>query len=487
MLVWWPILSESSVFIPAEYELQRSQNRVKILEEELRLVSRGGELAAHISGSFNLKSVQQLPNGAVTVNIVSQHPRTAEAMCQAGAQHVFHIGLYDISSGAPISAGLLAGCPAEEKALHATVPGLWLTSALPTRLQACAMVELFNADGGQLNASDGTACRRLAIPLGARFGCINFTRSYSNGVGAQSHGSARGGAPCRHAASSTPGAWFKGPPLPGSRWPAFAWQPALCKLRSGGDTARIKVATHRWLRVLGDSVTHSLASAIGQAFAPRWAFKGPSASEADPGGGPPKWSCRCTKSGRCVSFEKFFDVWGSSALDIPSTPKRHGLTDFVANMSNKAHTQLSPSVTYISLGSHDVMSGGDETYAQRLHKGFRRFLQSAGAHAHVILATSTAWAVGSEVPAKFLKLGARCLATNFRVQMRNQVAAQAFLSACASTQVCQVIDLFSPTLPWIHPDQGVYTRGDPVHFHGHLQATHKCHWADRLIADALLY
>ncbi|KAL3927888.1 MAG: hypothetical protein SGPRY_002626 [Prymnesium sp.] len=138
----------------AEYELLRASNRVKLLEEELRLASGGSVLNAAISSLFQLSEAVVLPDRRLSVSLVANgQAGEPEAFCTAGAVHVFHIGLYALSSVSPIGAGLVASCPQTAGlAKHETVEGLHVPET-PTSMRVCAMIELFNTRSLELNSS----------------------------------------------------------------------------------------------------------------------------------------------------------------------------------------------------------------------------------------------------------------------------------------------------------------------------------------------
>ena len=99
----------------------------------------------------------------------------------------------------------------------------------------------------------------------------------------------------------------------------------------------------------------------------------------------------------------------------------------------------------------------------------------------MVLALETARGV-SGIPPRFHGMDTICQGTNLRRQYKNSVQARALLDACAALgrTRCRVLDLFSPTLPWI-ADPCVYKSGDPVHFR-----MLGVHWMKRLLTDVLL-
>lgn len=193
------------------------------------------------------------------------------------------------------------------------------------------------------------------------------------------------------------------------------------------------------------------------------------------------WFAECDEHRRCLSYYSWFDHPSYKTLGIPAIPP----ADMLAWVANATQTAvLRPWATYISLGSHDSVSGGDTPYATRLQRGFHSLARALGPTARVILGTTTARAGGDAYPTRLLHVSGSCYLTNLRGQRRNEAAANAFMEACTPEQKCKVVDLFSPSLPFIHLDQMVYKKGDPIHFKGHLLKNVKA-WAGRLILDAL--
>ena len=83
-----------------------------------------------------------------------------------------------------------------------------------------------------------------------------------------------------------------------------------------------------------------------------------------------------------------------------------------------------------------------------------------------MLALETARATNA-TPAKFrLPASEACLATNWRVQQRNEAAAAALRAACRHQPGrCRIADLFSASLPLAFVREA-YRPGDPVHLQG---------------------
>ena len=137
---------------------------------------------------------------------------------------------------------------------------------------------------------------------------------------------------------------------------------------------------------------------------------------------------------------------------------------------------------YLSTGSHDNLRIGSDGEARAWYRvGLTRWLRELPKETTgVVLALESARGVAG-IPPKFGGLDAICHATNLRRQKKNQAQAVAMVNACARLGIpgCRILDLFSPTLPWIS-DQRVYEPGDPVHFQ-HLGVR----WASYLLADVL--
>lgn len=451
-----------------EYELLRASNRVKVLEEELRLASGGSVLNAAISSLFQLSEAVVLPDRSLSVSLVANgQAGEPEAFCTAGAVHVFHIGLYALSSLSPIGAGLVASCPQTAGlAKHETVEGLHVPET-PTSMRVCAMIELFNTRSLELNSSGTAGCSRLSTMVGMDLmpnACVNLTTQPVQSSAREA---------CRHLSERTPGYWDV----------ASGWHPLGCNQAS---SARIHSSFHpelRWMRVIGDSITWNLMGSLKQAFAgsEKWLatqeLKRVQAKK-------PVLICQCTESGRCLSFESWYSMGGTPRIPLHNV---RDLSAFVQNISGIY--QPVPSAIYISLGSHDVLGGGDSVYMRGLEAGFLHFLErmlSIGSPSAVLLATTTA--IGMQMPNKIVHIRTqRCRMTNYRVLKRNEAASRAFFSACNSQRIanaCRVVDLFSPTLPWIKASDRCYKQADPIHFQGFLRRRADL-WAGRLVTGAL--
>lgn len=260
-----------------------------------------------------------------------------------------------------------------------------------------------------------------------------------------------------------------------------------------------------WVRVLGDSVTHgalragALQAALRRAYPPHDAAGGASewlavTSEAlnplKPTG--QRWELICEHapadpaSGKkrtwrldpphalCVSYEPWYDG-PSPSLNVPGPPPR--LETFVRNATAGRHLH-DGRLTYLSLGSHGKILGGDAEAERRLAVGMRAMLQAqqdaVGAATgstrppppRVVLALETARA-NYATPAKFAGSSPAsafgCQLSNMRVHYRNVATRRAFTTACtAQSARCAVLDLFAASLPLIF-DAEMFKEGDPIH------------------------
>lgn len=320
-----PALVEPSQYSAIEYaelrqELRRNQNRVRVLEEELNVSRRGGELSAHVADAFSLiyraSDLRIIPTSADT-----------DALCDSGATHVFQVTIENATAAREsLRSGFsVVGCPRTTSDGLLAVPRkeLYLLLALrpETPLRACVHVELFNGDADNMLATDGTPCRRLALPLSVPFtrGCVHMKANSSAAVLGLSR--------CTYTKASPPGAWQRG-----------EWRSTDCDdTRQHGRRPRREL---RWMRVLGDSVTLLLKDALFDTFAHNETLSADlSAVETSPVSSAGhelaqreiRWQCECTESGRCVRSSGRLGVpagWPLHPLPIASwLPPGCPLTD----------------------------------------------------------------------------------------------------------------------------------------------------------------
>ena len=162
---------------------------------------------------------------------------------------------------------------------------------------------------------------------------------------------------------------------------------------------------------------------------------------------------------RWLSYFNSFDTGGMGCLHIPPV------------LGERSHLPLSleakllavgPPLVYYSYGSHSGNVGGDALTVARDRCGFRAFLSAQPAGTQLVLALESAHGLG--VPSRFALGGhSVCKASNLRIEARGLAAVQALRAECRDAERCRVLDLFSPTLPYIYDDL-VYRRGDPIHF-----------------------
>jgi len=240
--------------------LRRAENRVKVLEEYQKVNAASGASGAlemHIADTYDLRAAVERPDGAIQVRI-GRAPHTADALCDDGAMHVFHLTLK--LESAAIAAAMLAGCPTSTVPLSAVVPGLTAVG-LPrdSQLSVCATIDLYNTRASQLNSSNGAPCRRLAIPAALRMShCINVTRDSARAIESR-----RPSGHCTHVAATTPGFWLGG-----------SWQPSQCRLREASRVHSMHPPSTEhpaWLHTIGDSVTQG---AVVQALRYAWGALG---------------------------------------------------------------------------------------------------------------------------------------------------------------------------------------------------------------------
>ena len=244
--------------------------------------------------------------------------------------------------------------------------------------------------------------------------------------------------------------------------------------------------TTEWLRILGDSVTWN----IRQAIAAAWMGE-PSALtvvEMSHGGTPegapvglthgrPSWVVfRGATTGRLASAEFYFDAGddvGNATVPAPPGADLLGALHKASCAPPESGRTLAPppcpprprapTLVYLSFGSHAKQIGGGH------ERRYRPALDAVlGASSEgLVLALETARATNA-TPAKFrLPASEACLATNWRVQQRNEAAAAALRAACRHRQPgrCRVADLFSASLPLAFVREA-YRPGDPVHLQG---------------------
>lgn len=277
----------------------------------------------------------------------------------------------------------------------------------------------------------------------------------------------------------------------------------VCTRMGTGAMPPRSVELPRWVHIVGDSVTWGTYKEVLRALA------GPSATLAQQYGrslparieligyrnsraGPPKWNVHCVKSShgrglrearftRCSSYENWYDHGDDMGFSLPPTPTQ--VSSLVANATGSYAE--SPPVVCFSLGSHSEHIGADELAARRYANSFERLVGGTPRDTKLVLALTTALGGGGP-PAKFRSFGL-CHATNLRVLRRNEAATQAFLDACVAhgrgvPSLCAVLDLFSPTLPWIF-EPAVYASQDPVHPN---LFRHRPGWAKELLRHALV-
>ena len=263
------------------------------------------------------------------------------------------------------------------------------------------------------------------------------------------------------------------------------YAPSSCRPRDGPRV----LPRLRWLHVVGDSVTYNLFGSIKRAFAAatnetltwgdseqrRTTRKGSQT-------GPPRWKCACTATRtHCVTMATWFDTgpepgplnMTGSTLSGPAVPARTRPPFDKCVVNSSVH----PDVTYLSLGSHHQWAADA---SERYRQGFPTWLSAQPRRAGVVLALRSAQGL-TGTPDRYGGVDVACRATNLRVERNNAVQVAALRAACASRRMpnCRVLDLFSPTLPWI-ADRRVFRPGDPVHFRNLGVG-----WVQHLLLDVL--
>ena len=485
------------------YDLQKLRAQVAVLREDLAAQEKE-KVDDFISGFHTLHEVPP-SSGGIGWGLTSNEPE----LCRDGnSSTVFHVAFSRAGASLPsdpFAAVLQAACPAMGETTPLAVDetlalAVGLASGSKT-LCATVRVEAFNValddtmrtttdKHTRLAAAQNTTllkllgpsgCRRLALsahleqqPLPPK--CLNVSaptagsinsrcrslhrqlRSRESASGSDGGGGSSGGA--GGSGSFVTAAASLALPVSANVWQAERAANAI--------STRRPVPTVRWLRVLGDSVTYNLLNdrTIADAFSPGVALREVARGKSN--GGPPRWIIyRNANATRFMTFESCFDAGADDSSDgncmasfstavaahkgFPAAP-----SDLLARIKS-----LGSPLIYYSLGSHASNIGGDTIAEERYRRGLGAFWAQQPPGSQLVLALETARGLG--VPTRFSGRSHGCMGTNLRVEARGLAAARALRTVCTDSERCRVLDLFSLTVPHIF-DEGIYRRGDPVHF-----------------------
>ena len=165
-------LTNLDAIAPTElpYALRRSQNRVALLEDELRRSKQSlhaaDSLTVSLDGVFSVlsSSPRMLANGTFSLSL-----RQHTSLCDAPeATMVLHLALVRVKSAEPVAASLHAVCPHRGTEVTLRMDAGPASTSAP--LQACLRLELFNGHREDVLAtawekdSEWIYCRRHALP-----------------------------------------------------------------------------------------------------------------------------------------------------------------------------------------------------------------------------------------------------------------------------------------------------------------------------------
>ena len=526
------------------YSLRRANARIKVLEEDL-VQARQNDSGVSSRATEVFSLIEAPSNGHARNQVAFRVGSSVGSLCRdAGTATIFHVSLWEAAAAdLPLFAFLQALCPggrddARDRIVLSSATlraAALITRGAPLRL--AARVETFNVHVGDLDATALRGrtrdCRRLSVPSGMTSaliapGVVNVTVPTNLRAGVASGRRVVRAADCEtlfgwglageHAVrlkELCPRGWRRTLLRPGSGSAASGASVKHLPNSSSSTTSTATASTttasattasytaatpafgrghssgvvHRWLRVLGDSVTASLLGGIRSAF-----FGGLDVELGrltSKGGQLPVWKVwRASRSagfaGGFLSYENFKD-FGYQQLDLPADAPGDVyrlMRDAVSNGAGggegrvlaAASSSMGPPLIYLSLGSHAKSIGGDNVAEARFSRALATFLRVQPEGTKLILALETARGIGA-TPSRFQGLSVACLISNLRYERRGQASARALRTACPDRERCLVLDLFRPTLAHVF-DPLAYVQGDPVHIR-------KTHWLEAPLRDAL--